>query len=144
MSNAEYVRDLLLTCPYISASKLDAHIDFLGDKPLQYSIDGEPTAQVLKQYRGGDTLRRYSFILLSRMQTIDDATRAQNNRNYEQLSLWLEAQTRKRALPDMGDGAKANSIKAVGSVYLMETDTDTNSAAYQMQCELIYYQKARF
>lgn len=143
MSNSEYVRNLLLTCPYIEASPLEMHINFIGNNPLQYSIDPEPTQQIIKKYLGGDTIRRFSFALSSRCETISDQDRAQNNDNYEKLSLWLEDITRKRRLPAMEIGKRPLRIEATGSVYLMERAEDNDSAIYMMQIELQYIKKVR-
>lgn len=117
-------------------------IDFLGLPPVQYSIEAEPTQQVVKRYLGGDTVRRFSFALCARYDVLMDADRAANAENYEKLSLWLEEQTRRRRLPPMDEGAAAERIEATGSVYLAEREDDNNAARYQMQIELLYHQKA--
>lgn len=119
------------------------NINFLGLPPTQYSIESEPTAQVMKSYLGGETLRRYTFVLSARYDIIMDSDRAANAENYEKLSLWLEKRTRLRQLPPMGDGQAAQSLLALDNVYLAEREDDNNAARYMMQLELIYKQKAR-
>jgi hypothetical protein len=142
MSNVEYVRDLLLQYPDIEASD-DVHIDFVGMTPSQFGIRAEPTGQIIKKYLNGDTLRRFSFALEGLCDTISDEDRAKNNELYEELSLWLEEQTKKRQLPSMGSSARAMKIEATGGVYLASEAEDGDSAIYLMQIELNYYQKAR-
>lgn len=143
MSNAEYVKTVLLECPFIEAGPFDLAIDFLDEYPTRYSIDAEPTTQVVKRYRGGDSLRRYAFSLSARYDTVTDEDRAGNAKHYEDLSLWLERQTRLHKLPPMEDGAAPQGIRATGSAYLAERAEDNNSAQYMMQIELIYHQKGR-
>ena len=145
MSNAEYVRSILLECPDISKDSPAMMIDFLGLNPMQYSIDGEPTGQIIKKYFGGDTLRRYSFALSARRDFAIDEDRAANNANYEKLSLWLERQTRFRRLPPMEGGAAPLKIEATGSPFILERveGREPDTAIYLMQIELTYTQKAR-
>lgn len=143
MSNAAYVREVLLECPHIVAGPFDMAIDFLEPYPMRYSIEGEPVAPVVRQYLGGDTLRRFSFALCARLDVDSDDARAGNAKHYEDLSLWLEGQTRARRLPPMAGGATARQMLAVGAPYLSERDGDNSTAVYMMQIELTYYQKAR-
>lgn len=142
MSNAEYVRQVLLSCPYITAGPFDMAIDFLDQYPTRYSIDAEPAAQVVKRYLSGDTVRRFAFALSARYETITDADRAGNAKHYEDLALWLEQQTKRRQLPAMTDGATPQAMAATGGMYLDERAEDGSSAVYRMQITLTYYQKA--
>lgn len=143
MSIAEYVREVLLTCPYIKAGPFELAIDFLGYKPSRYSISAEPTEQTVKRFLGGGSVRRYSFALCAQYTAIDDEERAANAAHYEDLSLWLEQQTRRRKLPPMTGGASPRSLLATGNVYVEERASDGNALTYRMQMELLYDQKAR-
>lgn len=140
MSNIEYVRDLLSTYPGIK-KKGNMHIDFIGMTPTQYSIRSEPSAQVIKRYLNGDTIRSFAFALEGKFDMITDRDRAQNNALFERLSMWLERKTRERSLPGMGEHARAMRIDAVGGVYLSAEDEDGDAGIYLMQIELIYHQK---
>ena len=146
MSNPEYVKSLILTCPAIvnEVGELDLHIDQVGADPVNYSIDSEPTSQLVKRYLSGDQIKRFTFGLSARKKTFTDADRANNSEVYDQVSLWMETQSRMRLLPPMDDGKTPHRIIALGGVYLDEPAEDKDSAIYIMQCELIYLQKARF
>lgn len=145
MSNAEYVRSILMNYPAIRDSQDAVHIDFLGMTPTQYSIRGMETQGVVKTYLNGDTLRRFGFMLESARSTLQDAQRASNQALYENLAQWLETQTRQRTLPAMDNGLRAMGIAATGTAYLVEAEDaqSQETGIYRMQMELTYYQKAR-
>ena len=142
-SLAEYVRGVLLTYPEISPASPEMCIDWLGSKPTRYSIDAEPTTQVVKRYNDGETLRRVSVSLLGRFDVFADDVRTANAQFYEGLSLWLEHQTRFRLLPPMWEGATPRKLLATGGAYLETMDESGDSAAYRMQIEFTYYQKEK-
>ena len=143
MSNAEYIRDLMLTCPHITVSTLDMHIDQVGAEPLSYSIESLPSDPVLKRYLGGDSLRAYPFQLTARRVFFSDEDRIANVNTFERVTDWMEQQTRLRLLPAMDDGQEPKQLQATGCTYVMEQAADSNSAVYIMQAQLVYYQKAR-
>ena len=141
MSLAQYARSVLLSSPYISVSPFDLHIEFVGAKPTEYSINAEPTGVVKKRYLNGDTRRAFTFSLTLRTDTFTDSDRAAVGDGYEKLALWLERQSRSRKLPPMSDGATPMQLTAIGGHFLMERAADFNSELYTMQFELTYYQK---
>ena len=143
MSNSEYIRDFLFTCPVIQQSDAEMCVSFIGDTPLTYSIEGIPTKPVIKKYLNGDTVRQFTFGLVGRYEMYTDKIRVQNDQSYEELAMWLEQQTKQRMLPDMGNGATAQKIEAIGAQFVSERDQNNNSALYVMQCALTYYQKGR-
>ena len=137
---AEYVKDVLLGYEGIADAD-EVAIDFLGMTPTRFSVRGEPVEQVLKWYLNGDSLRHYVCGLEGICDTISDSDRAANNRLFEGLGRWLEIQTRRRLLPEMGNGAQAISIKPLDHVYLAREAEDGDAAMYLMQIGLTYYQK---
>lgn len=118
-------------------------IDFLEPYPTRYSIEAEPAAQVVKRFNFGETKRRFVFSLLAVYEAVSDADRAGNARHYEDLSLWLEEQSRMRRLPAMGEDASPAAIRALGGVYVQDRAEDGGTCTYRMQLELLYHQKAR-
>lgn len=140
MSNAKYVRNFLLTCPYIEASELDMHVNFIGETPVSYSIEPEPTTIVIKRYKDGASQRRFSFTLLSCRDVINDDDRIQNDQNFEKLSDWIDMIKQTRNFPEMQEGRIIKSMEATGNVYLSERADNNDFATYAMQFELIYYQ----
>ena len=140
-SLTEYVRSVLLTYPEISSTSPEMCIDWLGNRPTRFSIDAEPTAQVVTRFLGGETQRRVSVSLMARFDVLSDDDRAANARFYDELSLWLEHQTRFRLLPHMWEGAMPRKLLATGGAYLEVMDEGGDSAAYRMQIEFNYNQK---
>lgn len=145
MSNAEYVKSVLMTCPIITdeVGDIDLHISQIDTDPVNYSIEAEPTEQIVKRYLGGDSVKRFTFSLLARKQSFTDADRAQNSDVYDQLSQWLETQTRLRKLPPMDGGKTPQSMIALGNGYVLEGGPDNNNMLYQCTCELIYLQEVQ-
>ena len=137
----DYIKQLLLTNPIIKPSTDGVQIDFIGERATSYSIESEPTQPIIKQYMDGSTVRQFAFSLVARLGTITDAARLENSSNYETLALWLEAQSRKRALPSMPNDNQAMKIEAVSGVFVIERAEDANSALYVMQCALTYLNK---
>ena len=141
MNNVEYVRTLLLECPFIEADADNTTIDFIDNKAVQFGIFPEPTQPIIKRYRDGDTVRRFSFMLLAHDSALFDEDRAKNEANFERLSVWLEQKTRARALPDMGAHKTAQKIYTTGNPYMADQSEDGDSANYAIQIELIYILK---
>lgn len=142
MSLTQYTLDLLNTYPGLTAGEI--HVDMVQENPVNFSIQPEPVTPVVKKYRGGDSIRLFSFQLMARQYTTSDTERIFNATLYEDLSMWLETQSRGRLLPDMGEARTAQKIEAVGSGYLQEREEDANTAIYTMQIQLKYYQKGGF
>lgn len=141
MSVADYMTNLLLTCPHIAVGPLDLHVDSAESRPTNYSIDSEPVSPVLKHYLNGDRLKQYVFSLGARKETFDDEDRKENAATFEQVSRWMEQQTRSRVLPPMGVGQQPMRLEALDSVYLLERAEDNETGLYAMQCRLTYYEK---
>lgn len=134
----ECVRNFILTCPFLADGRVN--VDYTGAKPTEYSIDGQPLQQVVETYIGGDSLRQFGFVFGSvECYGQEVMENIQNNGFYEDFARWLEEQTRKRNLPELGAGRQAESIQADSSGYLF--DNDQKTARYQIQCRLLYYQE---
>ena len=58
---------------------------------------------------------------------------------FEEFAEWLDKQNRTRSFPDLGDGRNARKLEVTTSGYVFAPDTDT--ARYQIQCRLSYFQK---
>lgn len=64
MSIIESIRTFIRTCPLLKDGRLN--VDYLGNKPTEYTIDGVPTSTVIKRYTDGAALKQYAFIFGSR------------------------------------------------------------------------------
>ena len=116
MSIIEAVRKYLQTCPLLKGGTLN--VDFLPPEAATYSVDVVPVKPVLKAYMDGSSQRQFLFV---------------------EFAEWLDKQNRIRSFPDLGDGRNARKLEVTTSGYVFAPDTDT--ARYQIQCRLSYFQK---
>lgn len=144
MSNADYVKELLLTCPYITneVGSFDLHIDLLESSAVNYAIESEPNELVVKRYLNGDMVKRFPFSLVARKKTFTDSDRSINSAVFEHVTDWCERESRMRRLPAMDVGKKPQKLSALGCSYLFENDQDASASVYLLQMELQYFQKA--
>lgn len=135
------IRAYFLSCPILDEfAKLN--IDYLGVNAREYTIDPVPSGSVIKNYIDGGTLRQYLFVFASREFYGDDVIQnIENSGFYEKLSNWLELQNDICNLPDLGDERKAIKFEVISSAYLFGAEED--SARYQIQIRLIYYEGGR-
>jgi hypothetical protein len=142
-STAEYLRDLLLTCPEIATAGEDKvmHLDFIDSAGDSYSVDSSPTASEVKKYQDGSAMLRFAFALTSVRDVFSDDDRMKNAEHYETLSKWMRTITKRRQFTDMGDGRQAMEINPTGNPYITARDPDGVAANYQMAGELIYLQR---
>lgn len=142
-STAEYLRDLILTCPVIAAAghKTDMHLDFIDNRDDSYSLDAAPAPVEVRKYMDGSSVLRFGFSLTSVRDSFSDPDRLKNAEHYETLCNWMRRITRFRQFPDMGDGRKAMELNPTGNPYVAARDPDGTSCYYQMSGELIYFQR---
>lgn len=138
MTIIESVREFILTCPLVDGQLL--RIDFLPEEAASYSVDVTPTEPVVKKYLDGASTRRFLFTLATRSY-YDDYYRQQidNLAFFEQFADWIEAQDRAGRLPELSEGKRSLKISVTTSGYLFSPESET--ARYQIQCCLTYYQK---
>lgn len=132
------IREYMLTCPLLDEfGKIN--IDYLGVKPTEYTIDSQPTTEVIKNYVDGGKIKQYVFVFGSReYYGPDELQNIENSGFYERLSRWFEEQTNIGNLPDLGEGKDSIKVESLTSGYLFMADED--SARYQIQCRLVYYE----
>lgn len=130
--------DFFLTCPLMGNSKIN--VDFLPEKGVEYSIDTTPATEIVKQYVDGSSIRQYLFVIRSVEEYGPDVLQNLSNSGfYEDLSAWLEEQTRAGNFPILPEGKTPQKIEAQSTGYLFTTGPDTGK--YQIQCRLQYFQK---
>ena len=140
MSISQGLHDYFRACPLIDR-KNRLNFNSLGAKPTEYSIDDEgPENPVIKTYVDGGSLRFRTFSLATRaVYGEDERVNISNSGTYEQLRAWVEEQNRLRRFPQMDEGQMPHRLEALTDGYLYTTDT--NTARYQIQLRLTYYQK---
>lgn len=139
MTIIESIRNYLLTCTLLGNSKIN--IDYLPEHAIEYSVDTTPAEQIVTRYVRGATERQYLFVVRSVNEYGSDVLQnLENSGFFESLSTWFETQTKAKTFPTLPTGMKCDKIEAQSTAYLFSTQPDT--AKYQIQCRITYYQEA--
>ena len=116
-------------------------VDYLGEKPVEYTIEVLPCDPVVKRYLGGSTVRQYLFAFGSReFYSQERLQNIQNSAFYERLADWVETRSTSGVLPELPDGMEAQQLEVVSSGYLF--DGSMTNARYQIQLRLLYFKEA--
>ena len=116
-------------------------VDYLGEKPVEYTIVVLPCDPVVKRYLGGSTVRQYLFAFGSReFYSQERLQNIQNSAFYELLADWVETRSMSGILPELPDGMEAQQLEVVSSGYLF--DGSMTTARYQIQLRLLYFKEA--
>ena len=134
MAKADSIIDALekyfIGCELLKDGAL--RVDYLGEKPVEYTIEVLPCVPVVKRYLGGSTVRQYLFAFGSReFYSQERLQNIQNSAFYERLA---------GVLPELPDGMEAQQLEVVSSGYLF--DGSMTNARYQIQLRLLYFKEA--
>ena len=143
MAKAESIIDALekyfIGCELLKDGAL--RVDYLGEKPVEYTIEVLPCEPVVKRYLGGSTVRQYLFAFGSReFYSQERLQNIQNSAFYERLADWVETRSMSGVLPELPDGMEAQQLEVVSSGYLF--DGSMTNARYQIQLRLLYFKEA--
>ena len=143
MAKADSIIDALekyfIGCELLKDGAL--RVDYLGEKPVEYTIEVLPCDPVVKRYLGGSTVRQYLFAFGSReFYSQERLQNIQNSAFYEQLADWVETKSMSGVLPELPDGMEAQQLEVVSSGYLF--DGSMTNARYQIQLRLLYFKEA--
>lgn len=143
MAKADSIIDALekyfIGCELLKDGAL--RVDYLGEKPVEYTIEVLPCDPVVKRYLGGSTVRQYLFTFGSReFYSQERLQNIQNSAFYERLADWVETRSMSGVLPELPDGMEAQQLEAVSSGYLF--DGSMTNARYQIQLRLLYFKEA--
>ena len=137
------LRDYISQCPYLYEFNKGINVDYLDNDSTTYSIEEVPCEPIIKRYINGDTKRQYDFIFASRESYGADVFQnIENSGFYEDFSSWIEEESSKGNLPSLEGNRESLEIKVSTTGYAFQTDD--NSARYQIQLKLIYFQKGGF
>ena len=137
------LRDYISQCPYLYEFNKGINIDYLDNNSTMYSIEEVPCEPIIKRYINGDTKRQYDFIFASRESYGADVFQnIENSGFYEDFSSWIEEESSKGNLPSLEGDRESLEIRVSTTGYAFQTDD--NSARYQIQLKLIYFQKGGF
>lgn len=138
MTIIESIRKYLGGCPLLANGKLN--VDFLPPEAATYSVDVTPVSPIVKSYLDGSSIRQFAFVLATRTYYgVDIRQQIDNLGFFEVFGNWIETQNRKRVFPDLGDGKISQKLEVTTYGYIFAPETDT--ARYQIQCKLTYFQK---
>lgn len=143
MAKADSIIDALekyfIGCELLKDGAL--RVDYLGEKPVEYTIEVLPCDPVVKRYLGGSTVRQYLFAFGSReFYSQERLQNIQNSAFYERLADWVETKSMSGVLPELPDGMEAQQLEVVSSGYLF--DGSMTNARYQIQLGLLYFKEA--
>lgn len=143
MAKADSIIDALekyfIGCELLKDGAL--RVDYLGEKPVEYTIEVLPCDPVVKRYLGGSTVRQYLFAFGSReFYSQERLQNIQNSAFYERLADWVETRSLSGILPELPDGMEARQLEVVSSGYLF--DGSMTNARYQIQLRLLYFKEA--
>lgn len=142
MSIIENIREFISGCPLLKNGVL-LNVDRLGDTEIEYTIDGEITNPILRQYVDGSSLRQFNFIFASREKYGSDTLQnIANSGFYEDFADWIENQSNSGNLPILDKYRIPQYIEVQSGGYVF--DTDDSTARYQIQLNFVYYQDRRY
>ncbi len=138
MTVAESVRNWLKQYPGLDG-RLD--VDFLDEDAETYSIDTIPCEEILKRYLDGSTVKQFRFAVSSRRYYEQNIKQNLSNlKFFEDLTEWVEKQTRARNLPKMDKGRTAQKMVVTSTAYPFDVSED-GKARYQLQMRFEYFNK---
>lgn len=132
---AESIREYIMHFPELKDGCL--LVDFLGDKPIEYTIEPVPCDPVFRKYTDGSCMKQFLFLFASREYFSEDVAMALGNLEfYELFEDWIDEQNDNGVLPELGDSRKPVSIEVLTRGYAFAADG--NTARYQIQLRLLY------
>ena len=140
MTIIESVRNYIKTFPGVTGERLN--VDFLPEDAQKYAIEVVPSQSVVKWFVDGSSTRQFIFIMASRMFYGREIRQQIDNLGFfESFEEWIDSNSRSGVLPVLSGGREAKKIAVTTSGYVFMPGEDT--ARYQIQCRLEYYQPAQ-
>jgi hypothetical protein len=138
----EAIRTFMLTCPHLNDME-KMGIDYLPGDPINCSIDEVPVEPIIQSFIDGSSERQLVFNFDSRLYySAETINNIENSSLYENISDWLEEQSKAGNLPILPSGKIATKIEALSNGYLYDTPESMDNARYRLQCRLIYEKEA--
>ena len=136
MTMIEGVKAFIAACPFLTEMAA-IYTDYTDSEPDNYGIADYGEGEPVSVYMDGSAVCQHNFALYFRTYTNSDRERIEATGFFEKFSDWLDEQTRKRNLPQLGKGKTAESIRAANAM-LHQQDEDGATGLYQAQFILIY------
>lgn len=132
----ESIRDYISAFPDLSENCC-LLIDYLGDKPVEYTVEAVPCNPVYKEYVDGEKVKQFLFVFASREYFEADVnTCIENLHFYENFEEWIEQNNDNGVFPNLGGNRTPVSLEVLTRGYVLSADEET--ARYQIQLRLIY------
>lgn len=129
----------LRTCPLIDKNDRFC-VNYLGAEPVSFCLEETPGTPIVTRYMDGSSIREKAFVLSATQDySPDTLSQIANSGFWEELADWVEAQNHARNFPAMRAGRTARKIEITTTHYLF--GATENTARYQVQMKLTYYQK---
>lgn len=142
MTIIESIRNFIAGCPLLKNGVL-LNVDRLGATEIEYTVDGEMTSPVLRNYTDGSTLRQFDFVFASREKYgADTLQNIANSGFYEDFANWIETQSNAGNLPELDQYRIPQYLEILSGGYVF--DADDSTARYQIQLKFVYYQDRRY
>ena len=142
MAIIEHLREYIASCPILKEGYLN--VDRLGTDITEYTIDTTPCDTIVRKYVDGSSIRQFEFVFASRESYGSDIPQnIDNSEFYEQFARQIENNNENLSnLLSLDNYQTAQYIELVTSGYAY--DVGDNSARYQIQLRLVYYQDRRY
>lgn len=138
----EFLQDLLLQFPSISAVLNTVSIDFSDDSKESYGLS--PIGDILiKEDILGNQTRQHNFILYAVYQSINDFDRLNNSGTILELHQWLERQANHNPIISVvGSETYSGEVTKItpsnGMLYQIPNDNFQDLVRYQLQIAVEY------
>lgn len=132
----ENLKKYIGKCPLLKKGTIN--VNYIGDKPVAYSIALIPAEPIVKRYVDGGTLRQFLFSFSS-VEAYDENTLENMKvaQFFQDFAAWIEEQDDKGNYPDVGDAKeKATRIEVLNSGYLFNEENTV--AQFQIELKLTY------
>lgn len=131
------IKAFINTCPTLS--DIDVNINYLGENEKSGAIENVSCEPIIKNYTDGGALRQFLFTVSLREKYGQNAAEnAAATDKLDELSDWIFEQDRLGILPNLDGNKNSVSLEVVKTGWVDEKQSDT--AKYQLQCRLVYYQ----
>lgn len=142
MAIIQAIRDYIATCPLLKDVAFFG-VDQLGADTIGYTVDTTPCEPIVQTYTDGSDKRQFLFVFASRekygTKVLENLA---NSGFYDDFADWVEENNWRGVFPDLGDYRTPYRIEITSSGYVYDPGDDT--ARYQMQLRLLYYQDRRY
>lgn len=141
MEIIQAIRSYIAACPLLKNGVI-VGVDQLR-AGISYTVDTTPCNPVVQQYTDGGSKRQFQFIFASREKYGEKVLEnLQNSGFYEAFADWVERNNWRGVFPELGEYRTPFGVQILSNGYAY--DTGDNTARYQIQLSLLYYQDRRY